>query len=139
MAATWRRKRDHVKEEAAYESDPIWTRIKTLELNLAMLKAQAENKRLMNKVRTMNREIDDVYDSLCVIEREIALLSQCGQRENIEIIGIPTRKDAKLEETVLKVLNKIGIHIDPYHMVAVHRMKQKMGEDCPSVIVKLLN
>ena len=121
------------------DGDPVWTRIKTLELNLEMLRSQAENKKMMKRIKNFHKEIDNVCISLVTIESEINKLSQCGRRECIEIIGIPTEKDARLEETVIKVLNKIGVDIDPYQLVAVRRVNEDSDNKYPSVIVKLLN
>lgn len=96
--------------------------------------------RLQRKIRSFENYKNIVNDSLTSIEKEISLLAQYGRRESIEILGIPEFIGIdNLEVEVIKILHSIGIYVDSYQIVAVHRLKETNTNNPRSTIVRFLN
>ena len=99
-----------------------------------------ENAKLTRKVNCLELRNDEIFYSLTRLEKELANLAQYGRRESIEILGIPRSiSDDKLEETVLEILKNIGLELDSYDLVAVHRLKGRLEGNFQSTIVRFLN
>ena len=80
--------------------------------------------RLQRKVRAFDDYKTIVNDSLTSIEKELSLLFQYGRRESIERLGIPEYIGIDtLENEVIGILESIGVFVDSYQIVAVHRLK----------------
>ena len=99
--------------------------------------------RLERKVISLDKYNNIFSESLTAIEKEISLLAQYGRRESIEILGIPSEVENDfLEENVIRILNNIGLEINSYDIVAVHRLndtKYRSRNSPPSTIVRFVN
>ena len=81
-----------------------------------------------------------MYDSITQLERDLSRLVQYGRRESIEIHGIPESvKPQQLESTAIKILKFIGVKVESYDIVAVHRLKTKGRDGIHSTIVRFIN
>ena len=103
-------------------------------------KIKADNEWLMKQVNSILLDNNEIYESLTSIEKELLQLSQYGRRESIEILNIPSKFDAKLEETVIKFLKSIGLNdIESYDIVAVHCLNRKVNSKFKSTTARFVN
>ena len=113
------------------------------EFNKERSKLHQDIGRLKRKVVSLETYNSVFSESLTAIEKEITLLAQYGRRESIEILGISENVGIDhLEEEVLKILNNIGVFINSYDIVAVHRLndkKYRSANSPPSAIVRFVN
>ena len=96
--------------------------------------------RLKRKVIALNNYKEVINESFTAIEKELSLLAQYGKRESIEILGIPEFIGIEnLEMEVIKILSSIGVYVDSYQIVAVHRLKETNTNNPRSTIVRFVN
>ena len=82
--------------------------------------------RLQRKVKVLEVYNSSVDQSLSAIEKDLCLLAQYGRRESIEILGIPSNiTDDQLEIKAIEILKFLNINVEPFDIVAVHRLKNK--------------
>ena len=98
------------------------------------------NIKLYSRLQKAESNISEHLNYITFLEQEVSRLDQYGRRENIEILGIPTRvTDKQLETEVLKILHKIGlVHLSHYSIVGCHRIGKKDRYGCKSTIVRFL-
>ena len=73
---------------------------------------------------------------IIVLERKCWSNEQCSRREYLEISGIPSDAEAsKLEETLLKVFEKLDVDVDPKNAEYCHWLKTR--NSTKKVIIKL--
>ena len=114
------------------------------DLNNERSKLNTEMNRLKRKVRSLENYKLIFNESLTAIEKELSLLAQYGRRESIELLGIPEFIGIEnLETEVIKILSSIGVFVDSYQIVAVHRLKDsnnnKNNSNPRSTIVRFVN
>ena len=77
---------------------------------------------LLRQNYTMNERLGDLSEKLINIERRQYKIEQYSRRECIEIQGIPQSVTINnLEDTVIKIFEKIGISVNKRMIVACHR------------------
>ena len=98
-------------------------------------------KSMSTSLKRAERNIKDQSDYIIFLESELSRLDQYGRRENIEIIGIPSRiSDNYLESEVLNILRKIGLyHVTSYSIVGCHRIGKADKNGSRSTIVRFLH
>ena len=75
-----------------------------------------------------------------LLEREHWKINQYTRRNNIEIAGIPENiKNEVLEDTVVKILDKIGVKCDPTVIEACHRLPRNRRPKVCNTIVRFVN
>lgn len=102
---------------------------------------ELEMENLMGRVDENKDIIQKQTEHIYTLEKELTKLEQYGRRENIEIIGIPSKiTQQKLETEVLKILKKIGLqHLSHYDIVGCHRVGQKDNNGIRNTIVRFLH
>ena len=66
---------------------------------------------------------DELFDKCYQLDCQLTSLNQYSRRNNLEIQGIPERiKQCDLENHVIETFIKIGIKVESYDIVAVHRL-----------------
>ena len=93
------------------------------------------------KIMNLENNVAELRGEMVKLQTELSKLEQYGRRENIEILGIPEDiNHRQLENTVIKILKCIGMsHIQPYNIVACHRIGKKIVNKPRSVIVRFLH
>ena len=117
----------------------ILERLNVIESNEFEL--EKSNKKLYSRLQKAEFNITEHLNYITFLEQEVSRLDQYGRRENIEILGIPTRiNDKQLEKEVLKILHKIGLdHLCHYSIVGCHRIGKKDRFGCRPTIVRFLH
>ena len=103
--------------------------------------------RLLDQNNILNdriKEIECVNVDLCKksisLEREHRKLDQYTRRNNIEISSISEDiKNDVLEDTVVKILDKIGVKCDPSVIEACHRLPQNRRTKVSNTVVRFVN
>ena len=87
--------------------------------------------------------MDDSWDSIYMVEKDLNKSLQYNRRECIEIGGLPDDIPNKLiEPTVVNILRKLGLHdLQYYEIAACHKLKNyKYNSDSPAnVIIRFTN
>ena len=79
---------------------------------------QIENQRLRNKINNLDKKV-------ITMEENSNSLDQYGQRNNLEITGIPDDvDDQNLEKEVVEILGTIDVNISSKDMGACHRIEK---------------
>ena len=88
-----------------------------------------------------SREIDDIWYSIEVVEREQNHIYQYSRRENIEISGLPENIPQEILETVcINLPRKIGVGcLQSWEITVCHRLKKVEGQATRNVIIRFLN
>ena len=98
------------------------------------------NKLLKKRVSELTEENNEIYDKLFDLEKYIADINQYSRRNNVKFRNIPetiTSKD--LEIYIIKLLGSIGVKVESYNIVAVHRLGRFNQNKNRNVIVRFLN
>ena len=98
----------------------------------------------INKTKVDNEKIKkknkDLENKIYYMQQDISKMDQYSRRQNVELSGIPNSvEDTNLEKIVLEILNKIGVKLNSYDIVAIHRLKIRRGQRSPNVIIRFLN
>ena len=79
---------------------------------------QIENQRLRNKINNLDKKVISM-------EENSNSLDQYGQRNNLEITGIPDDvDDQNLEKEVVEILGTIDVNVSSKDMGACHRIEK---------------
>ena len=79
---------------------------------------QIENQRLRNKINNLDKKV-------ITMEENSNSLDQYGQRNNLEITGIPDDvDDQNLEKEVVEILGTIDVNVSSKDMGACHRIEK---------------
>ena len=98
------------------------------------------NKSLKKKIWELTAENNDLFDLLDDMENQTNNLNQYTRRENIEISNISEKiVQRQLEAYVLEVFESIGINLQSYDLVAVHRLGKFVQGKNRNVIVRFIN
>ena len=85
-----------------------------------------QNKQLKKKLSILTDDLNQVQDQQYTSEVKFIKLCQYSRRENVELHNVPeSSKQKNLEKHVLAVLASMGIHVQSYDIVAVHRIGKK--------------
>ena len=98
-------------------------------------KLEKENNELKKNNASMQRQIDD-------LGRQVTDLDQYHRRVNLEIVGVPERKDEDPEKIVLEIAKKISPAITAKDIDIVHRLgssKEGKHRRPRPIIVKFAN
>ena len=88
----------------------------------------------------LQKEIKRLTERQYDVESRFNSLSQYSRRENIELHNVPESiLPKKLENHVLKVLNSIGVMVESYDLVAVHRIGKKRDAAPRKVLIRFIN
>ena len=99
-----------------------------------------KNRKLKHLINDLKYENNQLYDSIYNIEVNIGKVDQYSRRNNIELCNIPENIPQKnLEIYVLKVLESIGVNLNSYDLVAVHRVGKYLNNKNRNVIIRFLN
>ena len=91
----------------------------------------------INKLKKNNRKIED---DLYWMETDIMACNRYSRRENIELMNVDEKiLQEDLEKYVLTLLKTIGVNVDSYKIVGVHRLGKKRRGMNRNVIVRFLN
>ena len=111
--------------------DKMQTDIDTLAIN---------NRTQSNFISNLSKDNKLLNDRLQKSEIELLNLSQYSRRQNIELSGVPENISQRhLENHVLEVLASIGIHLQSYDLVAVHRLGKFIKNKNRNVIIRFIN
>ena len=96
------------------------------------------NNILKKRVRDLTEVNNEMFDKFFELESYISDLDQYTRRNNVEFCNIPESLGNKdIEKYVIEVLGSIGVEVESYDIVAVHRLG-RINKNC-SVIVRFLN
>lgn len=96
-----------------------------------------ELKSIKEENKTLKENINSLTARVKAIEDENIHLHQWVRLQNVEIIGIPEKKDENITAIVQKVSQHIGVHIEPSDLEFAHRVQPQRAEsnDCPRPII----
>ena len=98
------------------------------------------NRRSKKNIGELTVENDNLYDLLYNVELQSNHLDQYSRRSNIEIRNISEKVSQRhIENYVLKVMASIGINLQSYDLVAVHRIGKFIEGKNRNVIVRFMN
>ena len=116
-------------------------------LKAAVFKLQASvsdlnltNSIYRTQISDLQKDRDELYDSIYYLERDLSQFMQYNRRENIELVGLPDNiPDNHLEEVVVDILKRIGVtNLSHYDIIGCHRLKNRKLE-ASNVIVRFIN
>ena len=88
----------------------------------------------------LTEENNEMYDKFKQLENYICDLDQYSRRNNVEFRNIPESiGNDEIEKYIIKVLGSIGVEVESYDTVAVHRLGRFSTNKDRSVIVRFLN
>ena len=112
--------------------------VENLKNNLTLILTQ--NKQLKKKLSILTDDLNQVQDQQYTSEVKFIELCQYSRRENVELHNVPESIEQKnLEKHVLAVLALMGIHIQSYDIVEVHRIRKKIYSKNRKVLVRFVN
>ena len=112
------------------------------EIKDTVLKRLLDQNNLLNdRIKEIECANEDLRKKSLLLERDQWKLNQYTRRNNIEIAGIPEDiKNEVLEDTVVKILDKIGVKCDPTVIEACHRLpRNRRTKVCSNTIVRFVN
>ena len=118
-------------------------KIKNMEMEMLLLKkelksANRKNRDLSYHIEDLNEYCDEIEDYVEDLSKQNDRTNQYTRRENIEIMNIPENiKQEDLENTVIDIMAKMKMTVEPNNFIAVHRLKKKSPSDSANVIVRL--
>ena len=81
-----------------------------------------------------------MYDKFYELEKYICDLDQYSRRNNVEFLNIhESIGNNDIEKYIIKVLGSIGVEVECYNIIAVHRSGRFTANKNRSVIVRFLN
>ena len=106
-------------------------------LEISFKNLQEENAKLREEIENWNDDINDIWYSIELVEREQNHINQYNRRENIEISGLPERiSQDDLETACIRILRRIGVDgLEPWEIAACHRLKKVDGQESRNVII----
>ena len=115
--------------------------IKMIEsLSQDIKKLKSSNTYLKKKVKTLDKDIDNLYYRIYKAEINHHSLHQYNRRENIVIAGIPEYiEQNELETKVIELLKSINVNISSYGIAACHRLKRQPNDRSANIIVRFVN
>ena len=98
------------------------------------------NRILKRKINELTYENDKLYDCIYNTEIKVTNFDQYSRRNNVELQNISENiKQHNIESYVLKIFESIGIKIQSYDLVAVHRIGKFVHGKHRNVIVRFIN
>ena len=98
------------------------------------------NKILKKRVSDLTEENNVIYDNFYELEKYVSEIDQYSRRNNVEFRNIPENIGINdIETHIIKVLSSIGVVVQSYDIVAVHRLGKSTVNKNRSVIVRFLN
>ena len=92
---------------------------------------------LTELVNNLKYRLHSVEVKLYEAEVRINKFEQYTRRENLEISGIPDNiNQDQLENTVLRILESIGVQTDSYHISACHRLSRNKKQQSANTIIR---
>ena len=109
-------------------------------MNEKIIEIITSNRNLKKHVDVLTCENDNLFDLICDAEIQRNNLDQYSHRNNIEIRYIPEEVNKRnIEHYVLKLMESIGVKLQSYDLVAVHRIG-KFQQGIPrNVIIRFIN
>ena len=106
-------------------------------LEQSVMKIFLDHKKNLTEIQNLKDELNDAWENVYYIERDLNQLQQYSCRENVEICGIPdVVGHDDLEVTVIK----IGVKdLEHYEIAACHRLKKVNKNQPANVIVRFTN
>ena len=101
-----------------------------------------ENKRLKERVKSLEENYDEHQDCINDIEKQSQALEQYTHRNNLEISGIPNKiSEEALETKCIEILEAVDISVDNSEIESCHRLStNRRNKSKPkTVIVKFTN
>ena len=96
------------------------------------------NTKYRRQIKDLQTNIDDLWDTVDKVERDLMQFMQYNRRENVEIIGVPEYiPDCEVESFVIDILGRIGVNISHYDIAGCHRLKNRKSESS-NVIVRFI-
>ena len=117
----------------------LYHRVEALEASLK--EAQQLSARNQILLEIQRGELKTQHGVLLRLEKELSVTNQYNRRENLIIDGIPADiPQEQLEELCLEIVHGIGFHqVGSYEVVACHRLKKKVSDPTPPVIIRFVN
>ena len=98
------------------------------------------NRELKKEISILTKENDELYEKCYDIESQCNYSNQYSRRSNLEIKGIAENiQQSDLEKHIIGVLQSIGIIVESYDIVAVHRLGKIIEGKVRSVIIRFVN
>ena len=70
----------------------------------------------------LKKELDYVIRKQNVAEAQLDDFEQYGRRENLEIHGVPLKRDENTNETVKSVVSSLNVRLDDHQISTSHRL-----------------
>ena len=87
----------------------------------------------------LTEENNEIYDKFYELEKYICDIDQYSRRNNVEFRNIPeSTGNHDNEKHIIKVLGSIGVVVESYDIVAIHRLGKTTTNKNRSVIVRFL-
>ena len=98
------------------------------------------NRTLKKCINELTRENEYLQDCVYYNEIKINRVDQYSRRSNVEIRNIPENiSQSNIEKYVIKIFESIGIKVQSYDLVAVHRIGKFIQGKHRNVIVRFIN
>ena len=98
------------------------------------------NRNLKDRIYELTSDNNILFNTIYDIEVNLSHVDQYSRRSNVEICNIPEKINQRnIEIYVLKVMESIGVRLQSFDLVAVHRVgKFRRGKN-RNVIVRFIN
>ena len=111
-----------------------------LKLKIDLQQVIFKNRDLKKELAKLMKENDNLFDRCYDMEVELNTTNQYSRRSNVEIRGIPESiQQRDLENHLINVLHSIGINVESYDIVAVHRIGRIVHGKSRNVIARFIN
>ena len=111
------------------------------------VKLTAHSQVSQKKKKLIEKEVDYIFRKQNVAEAQLDDLEQYGRRENLEIHGVPLKRDENTNEIAKSVVSFLNVRLDDHQISTLHRLagsyKKIQGsqatEQPPPIIVRFAN
>ena len=108
--------------------------------------SQVSQRNLIN-ICELKKEVDYIICKQNVAEAQLDDLEQYGRRENLEIHGVPLKRDENTNEIVKSVVSSLNVRLDDHQISTSHRLassykkiqRSQATEQPPPIIVRFAN
>jgi len=102
---------------------------------------QEERTNLRETVEKLSEEIEEKDQQIQKLETTVKVgvddMEQYSRRNNLRIFGVEEQANEDTDKLVIDLADKIGVHLEPYHIDRSHRIG-KVGERPRPIIVKFV-
>ena len=92
---------------------------------------------MLEKLQSLTKDNDELYDESYELRKELASLNQYGRRENVEFCNIPESiNQENLQNHIITVMNSMDIKVAPKDIHNLHRIGRSSPSRPRNVIVR---